>query len=689
MKEITIEELAFFLKQAQDDDRPKPIFFLGAGASVTGGIPLAETITEDILREHKHNPFIAKLKEEDRTYANLMECLQPYKRNQLLKGYIDKGKINVTHIYLAQLLKEEYVDYVMTVNFDNLMLRALALYNEFPPTYDMAILKDLTTTTFKKGSVVYLHGQHHGLWLLNTKEEMDKVSNILTRIFDGLKNERPWIFIGYSGTDPVFEHIKNMGRFDNGLYWVGYKEDDPYDNVKDFLKDPNTNAYSIKGYDADAFMLKLNEALGLDQPVILENPFTALKDMLNEIKDIEDEDHFKSVKERLEMAKKNVDQAIRQYDFGEEVEFDKEEAKVKQLKKKIIELIISADYDKDRIEKLESQAQVLNDDGVNDNLSVLLNNWGNNLGKVANLKSGEEVEKLYQQTFEKYQRATDIYTRNHHAYYNWGTALGKLAKLKTGEKAERLYQQAIEKYRKATDIKPDDHQAYYNWGVSLGDLADLKTGEEAEKLYQRSFEKYQKATDIKPDNHQAYYNWGTDLGNLADLKTGEEAEKLYLQATENFLKAIEIKPDRHEAYYNWGTALGKLAKLKTGQEAERLYLQSFEKYQKATDIKPDKHDAYYGWGTALGKLAEQKTGNDSEELLKEAIEKLQKAVDLGSSPYNLSCVYALLGEKQNALKYLEESLKRRDLSAEDVDQDDDWKDYRDDPDYKALLDKYR
>ena len=38
------------------------------------------------------------------------------KETNLLKGYIDKAKINVTHIYLAQLMAEGFVDYVLTVN---------------------------------------------------------------------------------------------------------------------------------------------------------------------------------------------------------------------------------------------------------------------------------------------------------------------------------------------------------------------------------------------------------------------------------------------------------------------------------------------------------------------------------------------------------------------------------------------
>jgi len=227
MKETTIEELAYFIKQAKADNQPQPIFFLGAGASVTGGIPLANSIVKDILEKYPENPRIKKLKEAEQTYPKLMECLSPQKRNELLKSYIDEAKINVTHIYLAQLLKHGFVDYVLTVNFDNLMLRALALYNIFPSTYDMAILKDLTTTTFKEKSVVYLHGQHHGLWLLNTAAEMDKVKATVPRIFDSIKNKRPWVFIGYSGADPIFNHIKNLGRFDNGLYWVGYNDNLP------------------------------------------------------------------------------------------------------------------------------------------------------------------------------------------------------------------------------------------------------------------------------------------------------------------------------------------------------------------------------------------------------------------------------------------------------------------------------
>lgn len=158
MKEIDVTHLAYLLNEAKNNNQPRPIFFLGAGASRTGGIPLAREIKEQILNRYSNNPFLKGLKEEEQSYASLMARLQPAQRDDLLKQYINDARINVTHIYLAQLLKNDYVDYILTVNFDNLMLRALALYNIFPATYDMAILKDLTTSTFKEKSVVYLHG---------------------------------------------------------------------------------------------------------------------------------------------------------------------------------------------------------------------------------------------------------------------------------------------------------------------------------------------------------------------------------------------------------------------------------------------------------------------------------------------------------------------------------------------------
>lgn len=449
MKTSTIEELAYQIKQARENGLPKPIVFLGAGASKTGDIPLADEIVEDISSRYPGNPHIKKLEDADKTYPKMMECLTPFERNSLLKGYIDRAKINVTHIYLAQLLSKGYVDYVLTVNFDNLMLRALALYNEFPPTYDMAILKDLTTTNFKEKSVLYLHGQHHGLWLLNTEEEMNKVKDFIPPILNKITNQRPWIFIGYSGEDPIFNHVLNLGRFDNGLYWVAYYDNHPGDNVCSKLLDkPNTNASIIKGYDADSFMLKLNKELELPQPLILDKPFTSLKNSLENIIDIDDKEHFRGVKERLEIVKTQVGKAIEQFEEGN-IKPEKEledVSEINQLKKEIIDKIINEKYNEDEIASIEAKALKLNNAEVNEQLAGLYINWGAAIVDLAKLKNDES---LYLESFEKYKKAVSLDPKKASAFYNWGIAILELAKLKNDES---LYLESIEKLTKSVEL---------------------------------------------------------------------------------------------------------------------------------------------------------------------------------------------------------------------------------------------
>ena len=312
-------------------------------------------------------------------------------------------------------------------------------------------------------------------------------------------------------------------------------------------------------------------------------------------------------------------------------------------------------------------------------------NWGLALSELAQTKSGIEAEALYKDSFEKYDYATQLKPDDHEAYNNWGVALSNLAQTKSGVEAEALYKDSFEKYHQATQLKPDAHEAYNNWGLALSNLAQAKSGIEAEALYKDSFEKYHHATQLKPDSHEAYYNWGNALSELAQTKSGIEAEALYKDSFEKYHQATQLKPDDHEAYNNWGNALSELAQTKSGVEAEALYKDSFEKYDYATQLKPDGHEAYFNWGTALTHLAQTKSGVEAEELYNEAFEKFQQGIKNGGSSYNLACLYAVRNKKEEALKYLERSLSRNEVSVEFVEKDKDWDGLRDDSDFKRIL----
>jgi len=172
------------------------------------------------------------------------------------------------------------------------------------------------------------------------------------------------------------------------------------------------------------------------------------------------------------------------------------------------------------------------------------------------------------------------------------------------------------------------------------------------------------------------------------LKALDAQEKNELdEACIYYKKAIELKPDYAPAYNNWGSALFDLGKIK---EDEELFVQSIEKYKKAIELEPDFVLAYNGCGVSLYDLGKIK---GDTTLYKEEIESLLlKAEDIkeGSGSYNLACLYSLLGDKNNALKWLDKDLQHNPnkRTRQSIENDDDFANIKDTPEFKYLLNKY-
>ena len=207
--------------------------------------------------------------------------------------------------------------------------------------------------------------------------------------------------------------------------------------------------------------------------------------------------------------------------------------------------------------------------------------------------------------------------------------------------------------------------------------------------YLDASKEYEIATELKSGIYKAYNNWGVALHDLAKTKSGSESEELYEDACLKYEQAIQFKPDFHEAYNNWGLALHDLAERKSGSESEELYEDACLKYDQAIQFKPDFHDAYNNWGVALCQLAKIKSDSKSEELYNEAIKKYQQAIENGGHSYNLACIYAIRNKKEEALKYLEHSLLRSEISVEFVMKDKDWGGFYKDLDFNILSQKFK
>ncbi|MBL8658784.1 MAG: hypothetical protein JNM75_03395 [Rhodospirillales bacterium] len=691
-------------------NRRRCSLLIGAGCSVTAGIPTAAGFVK-FIEEHQRSAYG---RSASRTYPACMAALDTGVRRDLIVETIRDAKINWAHMAIAQLIKEGWVDRVLTTNFDPLLSRACAMVGEFPAVYDFA-----TSTLFRPAeaaekAIFHLHGQSTGFVLMNTENECAAHGERLGPLFDDAGRGRSWIVIGYSGeNDPVFQRLATVERFEFGLYWIGYLDDEPSPALRSDLLDPAKakQAYFVKGYDADRFFVELAQKLECFPPRFVERPFTHLRDMLEMLTPFRPPGASSDL-DVLDKPRDLLDLAIRQHEPapGREHEALARDAATPMAHDEPLELALNALLmagryadvhavadrldpsaalefedkfawahvlegnallERAEAERGEAAEALYREAGetyaeavrIKPDMHDAFNNWGAALAAWARATTGEAAEALYREAGETYAEAVRIKPDMHEAFYNWGSMLADRARATSGEAAEALYREAGETYAEAVRIKPDMHEAFYNWGGLLLSQARRHTGEAAEALYREAGEKYAEAVRIKPDKHEAFYAWGYALAAWAQATTGEAADTLYREAGEKYAEAVRIKPDMHGAFYNWGLMLAERARATPGEAAAALYREAGEKFAEAVRIKPDKHKALYNWGLMLLFQARRHTGEQATALLNEAEDKLRQAEALkaGGGAYNLACVAALRGQPEECRRWLEVARKHGTL----------------------------
>lgn len=315
MYERNIDDLIEVLKRANRDGL-RINLLIGAGVSVSGSIPLAIDIMKDI--ETKFPREISRVK--DKSYAEYMCMLTSLERRKLISEYVENSKVNLAHLLIAHLMRKKIVNCVLTTNFDNLLIRSCAFTNCFPGVYDLAASKSFRTDMLFDNAIIHLHGQYTGFVLCNTENELNTQLEIIRPTFIELNKNSMWIVIGYSGkNDPIVELFKEYKNSDNRLYWIGYKDEEPNEDIKELFINKEKYCYYVKGYDADSFFSSLCKKLDAYPADIINTPFTHLYNIvdtmtLNEKYDEENEDLFLGVKNDIEVVKKFITQAINNYE---------------------------------------------------------------------------------------------------------------------------------------------------------------------------------------------------------------------------------------------------------------------------------------------------------------------------------------------------------------------------------------
>jgi molybdenum cofactor biosynthesis enzyme MoaA len=279
-REATVEEFADLMR-SQKDLGFSTCVLVGAGVSASAGIPDAGGIVHELKRRFPQ--LLRNIK--DSSYAHCMELLPVGVRRQLIRTYITKAKLNTAHLCLAALVKEGYVDRVLTTNFDPLIEKSLALQGCRPTVYDFAAPPhEFAADAVASRSLFYLHGRSDGFLLLNTESEVNSLAKSLGPLFKDSNRARAWLVVGYGGGDkPVFSQLKGLGSYEYGLYWVGYKRRNPPEHIRQevlFRED----THFVRAETADMFFQELTNRLGIEigrysrpkTPVDLENIDIAL-----------------------------------------------------------------------------------------------------------------------------------------------------------------------------------------------------------------------------------------------------------------------------------------------------------------------------------------------------------------------------------------------------------------------------
>lgn len=214
MKTITFSELMNKIDGSQFS------VLLGAGCSMTGGIPGAREIVDDLRSGGEYSEKLTCMLEGG--YFEAMQALSSRERRNIFRKYIGHSSVNVTHLIAAQLLYGGYIKAILTTNFDNLIPKAAALNIDSIPIYDATMADLHSDVDVYFPSVVYLHGQVHGFWQLNTGSELEKYRETIRVFLQRVLSDSPLIIIGYSGNDHVLEILGELKSFDHGLFWVPF-----------------------------------------------------------------------------------------------------------------------------------------------------------------------------------------------------------------------------------------------------------------------------------------------------------------------------------------------------------------------------------------------------------------------------------------------------------------------------------
>lgn len=328
---VEIRDVARAILLAGRNGEPlgRVVFLIGAGCSISAGIPDVEAIarrmtlavaarlnglTDDPatdavaaykslvgdgnLRDHGKGKPLAEQDdagiEWHHVYDEMFEKF--YRTPDHVRALFDEimceagEPVNWAHLCLGELVARNRVSTVLTTNFDQLVLTGMVHAGVLPVMCDGIESLNRIAPHPRHPQLVELHGSRHAYRLRNHPDEVARVREIPGAIeaVRGLLHEAiTFVVVGYGGReDGVMDLLVDAAESypDKNLFWVQYsnRPDDLSPKAKRFLA-TSRNAGQLLGQDADVFFLDLCRELKVGVPSIIGDPLAPMQRVLKQL----------------------------------------------------------------------------------------------------------------------------------------------------------------------------------------------------------------------------------------------------------------------------------------------------------------------------------------------------------------------------------------------------------------------
>jgi NAD-dependent SIR2 family protein deacetylase len=269
-------------------DGHKPVFLLGAGASVGSGVPLAGQLVESIAKFAyckatarvfddptlmrsdwygwlEQRPWFNRTVNPADIYPNAVEALlQPSSvRKEFFQSILRRAlEPSVGYQRLVSLMAKRSITTVLTTNFDDLIARTVKSARSVGHCDEIKTRSDFAMfdTAPSVPQVIYLHGSVDHYSDKNLVNETQRLDAEMVDLLRPLLRDHPLVVVGYRGAEPsvmrhlLLEQASACMNFRCGIYWCYRKGGDPLAEsplLRDLQSQIQTNLLfvEIDGFD--------------------------------------------------------------------------------------------------------------------------------------------------------------------------------------------------------------------------------------------------------------------------------------------------------------------------------------------------------------------------------------------------------------------------------------------------------